>query len=63
MQQEQGVKEDSKDLVHNLYKAMQSAQQVIKELVEVHKQFGSEYNRDKAYIEDINFERLKQQKK
>ena len=50
-------KEDTRGRVALLVKKLQNAQQCVEELVEIHRQYGATYDRDKAYADDIDFER------
>ena len=58
-----GISEGTKDLVQKLVQAMSTAQQTVQELVQVHETYGRDYDRNKAYAEDIDFERSKEMQK
>lgn len=47
------VNEESKNLVPQLISKLDRAHQTVDELVKVYAEYGGEYNRDRAYIEDI----------
>ena len=47
------IREGDKDLVEQLTKKLGKAHQTIDELVKVYEAYGTDYNREKAYAEDI----------
>ena len=47
------VSEDGKNLMPQLISKIDRAHQTVDELVKVYAEYGGDYNRDRAYIEDI----------
>jgi hypothetical protein len=48
------INEESKNLVEQLIPRLQVAHQVVDELVQVYNQYGKDYDREKAYAEEID---------
>lgn len=47
------MNEESKNLLPQLISKLDRAHQTVDELVKVYAEYGLDYNRDRAYIEDI----------
>lgn len=57
------INEESKNLVEQLIPRLQIAHQVVDELVTVYREYGKDYDRERAYAEEIDFKQSQQAEK
>lgn len=56
--QDDRIKEDTKNIVQELNKKLEKAHQTADELHKVYEKFGNEYDREKAYAEDLESQQI-----